>query len=157
MAKASAILALVGAIVAAVISLLVLDILLIVPAGFAVVAGIYIALQQKENMLVLVSGAIAAILGLVAILGVTMTFLSPSVATALTIVANLEIVASALKTAWNEMPKAGAIVAAVALGLAALLALVFNSSLGDFFAPWTFIVAVLSLVGVYPAAIAMRE
>ncbi len=159
MANVSAILALVGAILAALSALLGsgLNILLLVPAGFAVVAGIYIALQQKQNTLVLISGALAAIVGLVAILGLTMGWLESHYVLALTILANLEIAATALKTAWGDIPKAGAIGVSVALLAAAVLGFVFADELGFANIVATAAAGVLSLVGIYPAAIAMRE
>lgn len=159
MANVSAILALVGAILAAVTALLGpgLNILLLVPAGYAIIAGIYIALQQKQNTLVLLGGAIASVVGLVAILGLTMGWLEDPYVVALAIFANLEVAATALKTAWGDLPQVGAIGSAVALLAAAVLAFVFGDVLGFANIAVTAVVAVFSLVGVYPAAIAMRE
>lgn len=156
MANTFATLAIIGSLLAALTALIALDVLLLVPAGYALIAGVYIALRAGDDRISMSGAALSGVVGLVVVVGILMGWLGFSLGAGLSIVANLGLVATVLAAHWHDLPSAGAIASAAALGIAAVLALVFHNNLTDFFAPWTFIVAALSLVGLYPAIVASR-
>lgn len=156
MANTHATLAIIASVIAALTALVALDVLLLIPAGYALVVGVYLALRAGDDRIMLVGGAASAVVALVVALGILMGWLLPGLGAGLTIVANLGIVGTVLAVHWDALPSGGAIGSAAALGIAAILALVFHGQLTDFFSPWTFIVAVLSLGGLYPAVAATK-
>lgn len=167
MANTHAILAIVAAAMAALTALILVGVAVAVPAVFALAAGVYIAMKSADNKLVMASGVIAAIVGMLSFLGslngvsiggftVDFSVFSGGIAQALAILACLEISASALKVQWDNLPQVAGILTAVALVASVVLAFVFNAKLGVQTEAISYIVAVLALAGLYPAIQAMK-
>lgn len=165
MAKALPILAIVAAVAAALGALVLLEVALLLPLLVALVgAGFLIAQRSLPGI---VSGLLVllfAVLGLLGLVGNVSTEeggvdfgISESLGHGFAVLAPLLVVGGLVWQEWDVIePRWLQVGGATALGLAAVLALVFSGSLTDQSAVGAYLVALLSLAGLAPGIALLR-
>jgi hypothetical protein len=168
MSKALPILAMVGAVMALLGALILVQ---ETPAPllltlFGLVAAVFLFLRRDQVGLVTgIALVVALIVGTLGALGSITTEgggvefgISPAVGQAFLVIAALVPAAALVWARWDAPPSWLAVGGAAALGLAALLALIFAGSLGNQASAAPYLVAVLALAGgLGPGIVALRS
>ncbi len=158
MAKAHGILAIVAAVVAAFSATILFGGALFLPSAFAVGAGIFVAVTGRTDIPTMATAVAAALFGILGIASVASGFGAFSTAAgSLAVAGCMLVVGSALAAHWKDIDMIPAYVAAGALGIGVILAFVFMNSVGVQGKVPAYIIAALSLSGVFPGIIALRK
>jgi hypothetical protein len=157
MANVHGIFAIIATAFAAFSALFALDIVLIVPAGFALVVGILITTKHRDEKMVMVGGIVAAVLGAASIVILLAGVAEYSLVAALALAANIELAGTSLKATWSDLPQVAAIATATALLASVVLAFVFQTGIGDLLQWSTLAAGGLALAGLYPAITLVRS